>query len=140
MTTVLLNYASILCLIRRQVTLLNYTKFGRPFVHRIRAEKIMEDGQTFFVTESCEEDDIGIAMAVRHKSGLPRYSVRSAIFDLTIALLVATGLVLVLLHVSNTLAAFALRARDSSFDRYAADAYDGAYLFSVFDNGLPLVG
>jgi len=123
------------------VTLINYTKLGRPFVHRIHAEKIVENGYEYFVTESLEEDDDVISDAVLQNAGL-QTAVRSEMSTMGIAFVLAFALIFALFLLSDTYAAAAMRHNSGGS---ASSKYDGyeiqdPYFFSVFDHGLPLVG
>lgn len=123
------------------MTLINYSKGGTPFVHRIHSEKVKdENGETFFVTESAEEDDPSVMKAVFRKAGISIADrMRSDAAGMFRAFLVALLLIIAFFAIANATASSSIESREKPA------VYDGfiindPYFFSVFDHGLPLVG
>lgn len=121
------------------VTLINYTKLGRPFVHRIRSERVTENGTDYYLTESYEEEDASIAEAVLSKAGLPT-AVRSELGNFGRAWSVALVLIALLFSLANSYAASAIKLKEATTLSYDGYVIQDPYFFSVFDHGLPLVG
>ena len=53
------------------MTIINYTRGGREFVHKIRARKITDDGREYYLTESCEVRGTAITNAICARARLP---------------------------------------------------------------------
>ena len=84
------------------MTIINYTRGGREFVHQIRARKIMDDGREYYLTESCEVRGTAITDAICARARLP--SVRPTWYEeLLLVVLWAVGLGVVMWHCITTL-------------------------------------
>ena len=55
-----------------RVTLINYTKHGRPFIHKIKLKLFTDPDlhESFYITESCEEHDAGVVRALCSRAKL----------------------------------------------------------------------
>ena len=120
------------------VTLVNYTRLGTPFVHRIHATKVVESGEVWFVTESEEEEDESVAQAILRSAGVSLVRAEAPRFALAWA--AALALLLLVFHVMNTLAAASVAYQSNPNKSYDGYFMQDPYFFSVFDHGLPLVG
>jgi hypothetical protein len=85
-----------------RMTIINYTRGGREFVHQIRARKITDDGREYYFTESCEVRGTAITDAICARARLP--SVRPPWHEeLLLVVLWAVGLGVVMWHCITTL-------------------------------------
>ena len=108
-------------------------------MHKITGTKVIENGSTWFVTASEEEQDAVVANAVLNSAGVSL--ARAEAFGFVMSWVAALGLLLLTFALMDTLAAWATQQRVEQSGMW----YDGflitdPYFFSVFDHGLPLVG
>jgi len=121
------------------MTIINYTRGGREFVHQIRARKIMDDGREYYLTESCEVRGTAITDAICARARLP--SVRPPWHEeLLLVVLWAVGLGVVMWHCITTL------SKDSDWSLPPSgtirDRAVSPFLMplSAFDHGMMLIG
>jgi PAS domain S-box-containing protein len=129
------------------MTVLNYSKRGRAFVHRIHSEAVTDaaSGETYFLTQSCEEQDPAVSRAVREKAGLPRVSAMDVVQAHTYAVLMALLLIALVLETLNMLATASVAVYGTPVvvapPPSEGSWYDGFWMSDTyFHDGMPLVG
>ena len=103
-------------------------------LRQIRSTAVVEEGRTWYVTESGAEEDAAVQKAILRNAGVSL--ARAEAFGFTVSCICAFVLVAIMFTLMNHL------PQGEAVSSLSSDGFlrHDSYFFSVLDHGLPLVG